>query len=104
MKTDGRLDRNWLKGALADAIHAVLCGAGHNLRTILRNAPTCSLCIAPRFQFDPGDDHCDAGAYDGHTLTEALEHAAILCDATPEVVIVDLGYKGVAGRARGHWR
>ncbi|MGF6604375.1 IS5 family transposase [Paraburkholderia sp. GAS448] len=31
MKTDGKLDRNWLKGALGDAIHAVLCGAGHNL-------------------------------------------------------------------------
>ncbi|MGF6673802.1 hypothetical protein OKW44_001654 [Paraburkholderia sp. WSM4174] len=36
MKKDGRLDRNWLKGALGDAIHAVLCGAGHNLRMILR--------------------------------------------------------------------
>ncbi len=32
MKTDGLLDRNWLKGALGDAMHAVLCGAGHNLR------------------------------------------------------------------------
>ncbi len=36
MKTDGRLDRNRLKGALGDAMHAVLCGAGHNLRMILR--------------------------------------------------------------------
>jgi transposase, IS5 family len=36
MKADGKLDRNWLKGALGDAIHAVLCGAGHNLRMILR--------------------------------------------------------------------
>jgi transposase, IS5 family len=36
MKTDGRLDRNWLQGALGDAMHAVLCGAGHNLRMILR--------------------------------------------------------------------
>ncbi len=35
-KADGKLDRNWLKGALGDAIHAVLCGAGHNLRMILR--------------------------------------------------------------------
>jgi IS5 family transposase len=26
MKTDGKLDRNWLKGAMGDAIHAVLCG------------------------------------------------------------------------------
>ncbi len=36
MKMDGKLDRNWLKGALGDAMHAVLCGAGHNLRMILR--------------------------------------------------------------------
>jgi IS5 family transposase len=36
MKSDGRLDRNWLKGAIGDALHAVLCGAGHNLRMIMR--------------------------------------------------------------------
>lgn len=35
MKTDGLLARNWLKGSEGDAIHAVLCGAGHNLRLIL---------------------------------------------------------------------
>jgi hypothetical protein len=34
--------------------------------------------------------------YDGHTLAEALEQAAILCDATPEVAIVDRGYTSVA--------
>ena len=32
MKMDGRLGRNPLRGALGDAIHAVMCGAGHNLR------------------------------------------------------------------------
>lgn len=36
MKNDGRLRRNWLKGELGDALHAVLCGAGQNLRMILR--------------------------------------------------------------------
>lgn len=36
MKSDGKLGRNWLKGALGDAMHAVLCGAGHNLRMIMR--------------------------------------------------------------------
>jgi len=36
MKTDGRLGRNPLKGALGDALHAVLCGAGHNIRLLLR--------------------------------------------------------------------
>lgn len=35
MKMDGRLARNPLKGQLGDAIHAVMCGAGHNLRLIL---------------------------------------------------------------------
>lgn len=35
MKMDGRLARNPLKGQLGDAIHAVMCGAGHNLRMIL---------------------------------------------------------------------
>lgn len=32
---DGRLVRNPLKGALGDALHAVMCCAGHNLRMIL---------------------------------------------------------------------
>ena len=35
MKMDGRLARNPLKGTLGDALHAVLCGAGHNLRLII---------------------------------------------------------------------
>lgn len=41
MKHDGRLRRNWLKGSLGDALHAVLCGAGHNLRMILRALRLC---------------------------------------------------------------
>lgn len=35
MKTDGRLNRCPLQGALGDALHAVLCGAGQNIRLIL---------------------------------------------------------------------
>jgi IS5 family transposase len=35
MKTDGRLGRNPLKVALGDALHVVLCGAGHNIRLLL---------------------------------------------------------------------
>jgi len=37
MKLDGKLARNHLKGAVGDAIHALLCAAGHNLRLILRH-------------------------------------------------------------------
>ena len=36
MKMDGRLDKNPLKGALGDALHVVLCGAGHNIRLLLK--------------------------------------------------------------------
>lgn len=35
MKTDGRLSRCALKGILGDALHAVLCGCGHNIWMIL---------------------------------------------------------------------
>lgn len=35
MKKDGRLERNPLEGALGDALHAVMYGAGHNLHLIL---------------------------------------------------------------------
>ena len=35
MKMDGRLARNPLKGSLGDALHAVLCGAGHNIRLLI---------------------------------------------------------------------
>jgi IS5 family transposase len=37
MKSDGRLDRNFLAGADGDAINALLCGAGYNLRLILNH-------------------------------------------------------------------
>jgi transposase, IS5 family len=36
LKSDGRLARNFLKGIEGDAMNALLCGAGHNLRKILR--------------------------------------------------------------------
>ena len=36
MKNDGRLTRSTLKGTEGDAIFAVLCGCGHNIRMILR--------------------------------------------------------------------
>jgi IS5 family transposase len=35
MKVAGRLDRNFLAGVRGDAINAMLCGAGYNLRLIL---------------------------------------------------------------------
>lgn len=35
MKTDGRLARCALKGTIGDALYAVLCGCGHNIRKLL---------------------------------------------------------------------
>ena len=36
MRSDYRKDRCWLQGALGDALHAVSCAAGYNLRWLLR--------------------------------------------------------------------
>ena len=35
MKNEGKLGRNWLKGIEVDAINAVLCGVGQNMRLLL---------------------------------------------------------------------
>jgi len=35
-KQDNRMERCWLKGSLGDALHAVLCAAGYNLRWLMR--------------------------------------------------------------------
>jgi transposase, IS5 family len=40
-KTDGRLDRNFLAGVRGDAINALLCGTGYNLRLILNHSGAC---------------------------------------------------------------
>jgi IS5 family transposase len=37
MKNDGLMNRNYLKGSQGDAINVILCGAGQNLRLILRH-------------------------------------------------------------------
>jgi len=36
MKNGGKLGRNYLQGMLGDAINALPCGAGHNIRLILK--------------------------------------------------------------------
>ena len=35
-KSDHRMDRCWLQGALGDALHALSCAAGYNIRWLLR--------------------------------------------------------------------
>ena len=53
MKMDGRLARNPLKGALGDALHAVLCGAGHNIRLILAKLRLASARIGLHMRASP---------------------------------------------------
>ena len=36
LKADHRMDRCWLQGALGDALHAVSCAAGYNIRWLMR--------------------------------------------------------------------
>ena len=36
LKADHRMDRCWLKGSEGDALHAVLCAAGFNIRWLMR--------------------------------------------------------------------
>jgi len=36
LKNDHGMDRCWLKGQTGDALHAVLCAAGYNIRWLLR--------------------------------------------------------------------
>ena len=53
LKSDGRLDRNYLKGTLGDAMNALLVGAGHNIRLLLRRL---RLFFIPFWgAFDPAD-------------------------------------------------
>ena len=44
MKSDGRLARNFLKGVEGDALNALLCDAGANMRKILKKLRLLCAC------------------------------------------------------------
>ena len=46
LKSDHRMDRCWLQGQLGDALHAVLCAAGYNLRWLMRAMVRLGLAVA----------------------------------------------------------
>jgi IS5 family transposase len=53
LKADHRMDRCWLPGELGDALHAVLCGAGYNLRWLMRAVQRLGLkALLLRLQLD----------------------------------------------------
>jgi transposase, IS5 family len=63
MKSDGRLARCGLKGLLGDALFAVLCGCGHNLRKILAHlrALLAALLASLRQVHTPADGYPATG-------------------------------------------
>jgi len=48
LKSDHRMDRCWLKGAVGDALHAVSCAAGFNLRWLMRAVTDLQAAAAAR--------------------------------------------------------
>ena len=46
VKFDNRMDRCWLQGALGDALHALSCAAGYNIRWLLRAIVRLGLKVA----------------------------------------------------------
>jgi IS5 family transposase len=59
MKTDGRLARCALKGTTGDALFAVLCGCGHNIRKILAHLRALlAALVAALLQAHAGPDRC----------------------------------------------
>jgi IS5 family transposase len=48
LKSDHRMDRCWLQGTLGDALHAVSCAAGFNLRWLLRAVADLQAAAAAR--------------------------------------------------------
>ena len=51
LKADHRMDRCWLKGSDGDALHAVLCAAGFNIRWLLRAIAGQAAKAAKKFFF-----------------------------------------------------
>jgi len=67
MKTEGRLDRCRLKGALGDAVNATPAGAGYNLRILLRELHSSLLRIPGRLL---ADSRIAAGLGDSSNASE----------------------------------
>ncbi|MEX3860401.1 transposase, partial [Paraburkholderia sp. BR10923] len=78
------------------ALHApeVECLAKGKARTPYEFGVKVSITTTHREGLVVGARSMPGNPYDGHTLEEALEQAAILSDVKPEIAIVDRGYRG----------
>ena len=57
MKVDGLMARNWLKGTAGDAMPAIPCAAGQNLRQLLR--AIAAFFVSIRGSSSNGSSRCD---------------------------------------------
>ena len=91
-KSDHRMDRCWLQGADGDALHAVLCAAGFNIRWLLRAIATKGLkglllalwqwALWPRWIASASHIASIARAPPSSSITSRPHHAlAVLCGA-----------------------
>jgi IS5 family transposase len=75
LKSDHRMDRCWLQGQLGDAMHAVLCATGYNLRWLLRAMVRLGLTaiylrqLLLALRFVDSKKESRGRAYDGPTFT-----------------------------------
>ena len=66
LQADHCMARNWLKGALGDAMHAVLCACGYKLRLLMRRlallcAQSCGDLLAIQILIPPRPPLVNAG-------------------------------------------
>ena len=90
-KADHRLDRCWLQGATGDALHAISCAAGYNIRWLLRViaalgvgalflVPDDVCCLAPNRRRRYVNCHRGLlGRYAGRAIASAMGRRAGTC-------------------------
>lgn len=84
-KSDNRMDRCWLQGALGDALHALSCAAGYNIRWLMRaiarlTAKRSSLALP------------DVAAYARITVTSARSYVLVALVALRQAIVQRVGF------------
>ena len=84
-KSDNRMDRCWLQGALGDALHALSCAAGYNIRWLLRAivrlaAKRSSLALP------------DLALYVRITVTSATSYVLVALVALRQAIVQRVGF------------
>lgn len=97
----GKLARTVLRGGWADSGTSLPDGKA---RTPYEFGVKVSIVTTLKEGLVVGVRLMPGNPYDGHTLHEALEQAAILSDVKPEMAFMDRGYRGVEVEGVQVWR